>query len=114
MQLDAGPTPDPARLAQLRYAATDLLDDLADASDPFEIAVIGHSLVQNLATALLLAHGQWTGSGKHLVRQLRDWRPEAADELGTALVSGDRAALVTAAARWLRVVGGRLQAGHIR
>lgn len=112
--LDAGPTPSRAQLAQLRYAATDLLDDLADATDPLERSVIAHNLVERLATLLLLVNGQWTGNGKYLVRRLRIWDPSVADQLGAPLIAGDHRALVGAATELLNSVGGRLQAGHVR
>ncbi len=49
-----------------RYVITDLLDDLQDATDPLEQRVVAGLLFERMAELMLLASGQWIGSGKWL------------------------------------------------
>ncbi|WP_156760933.1 nucleotidyltransferase domain-containing protein [Microbacterium karelineae] len=112
--LDAGADPSPAQLAMRRYVVTDVLDDLADATDPLEAHVLMHTLFREVSELALLANRRWIGAGKHLPRRLRDWDPARASALADPYLSGDRAAFLAAAARELEAAGGRLQAGHVR
>ena len=112
--LAAGPTVDPHALDLRRYRVSGTLDDLADAHDPVERAVLLADAFHGLAELLLLAHGRWLGHGKWLVRRLREWDAEAADALGGAVVAGDVAAFITGADALLAPLGGRLQAGMVR
>lgn len=112
--LAAGPTPDRHALDVRRYRLSALLDDLTDATDPTEVAVLLSAVFEALAELLLLAHGRWLGSGKWLVRRLHAWDPDTARDLGGALVAGDRGALVGHARRLLEPLGGPLQAGMVR
>jgi len=112
--LAAGPTLDQHALDVRRYALSALLDDLTDATDPTEVAVLMAAVFESLAEFLLLAHSRWLGSGKWLVRRLRAWDADIAGGLGEALVAGDRGALVDRAHRLLEPFGGPLQAGMVR
>ncbi|WP_107072760.1 nucleotidyltransferase domain-containing protein [Streptomyces vietnamensis] len=117
--LRAGPPAlEPETVETKRYGLTDALDDLADASDPFErLAVAG--VVLNTAADLLLDHHRaWSGGGKWLPRRLLD----ADGERGGALLqghrnlceTGDPALLTDAALRILDLVGGPLREGYRR
>lgn len=97
-----------------RYVVTDILDDLADATDPLEAHVLMHTLFLEISELVLLANGRWIGAGKHLPRRLRDWDPERAAALADPYLTGDRPAFLAAASRELEAAGGRLQAGHVR
>ncbi|WP_369183363.1 nucleotidyltransferase domain-containing protein [Streptomyces sp. Y1] len=102
----------------MRYGLTDLLDDLADARDPYErLAVAGHVLTA--AADLLCDHRRaWLGGGKWLPRRLR----EADGELGPELLAGHRLLCETGAAgplsaaarRVLDLTGGPLAEGYRR
>jgi predicted nucleotidyltransferase len=87
--LDAGPAPSAVELAERRYSVTNTLDDLLDADDPIEAAVLAWTLFERLAELLLLANGRWLGSGRWLLRRLRQWDRSFADELGRALAERD-------------------------
>lgn len=112
--VDAGPGVDPHDLDVRRYLLSALLDDLADASDPTEAAYLTAQTYEALAGFLLLAHGRWLGTGKWLVRRLREWDADVAAELGAALGAGDATAMVALADRAIAPFGGRLQAGMVR
>lgn len=67
-----------------RYALTDALDDLTDATDRFEQLAMASIVLQSAADLLLDHHRAWTGAGKWLPRRLL-----AADaDRGTALLEG--------------------------
>ena len=112
--LAAGPTLDQHALDLRRYMVSALLDDLTDATDPTEVAVLMAAMFEALAEFLLLAHGRWLGSGKWLVRRLHAWDADIARGLGEALVAGDRGALIDRAHSLLEPFGGPLQAGMVR
>jgi len=111
-RLAAGPRISAHELDLLRYAVTDLVDDLAAIADPFEETVVRVVLVETLARFLLLAHGRWLGSGKWLVRRLRGWDEGVAADLAAAATDTSRA--LSAAERYLAPWGGRLQDGFER
>ena len=112
--LGAGPTPSAKELAQRRYSVTNALDDLLDATDPAEIAVLAGALFERLAEFLLLANGRWIASGRHLLGRLRDLDPTFAAALGSALAARDVAQLERLTLEGLDPFGGRLMAGHVR
>lgn len=92
-ELAAGP---PAvELAEIdvqRYAVTGLRDDLRGCSEPTERMVIAAELFAWAARLLLLRDRCWHGSGKGLLRELRDRDETAQDDLGERLVQGLSAA----------------------
>ncbi|MCT1364854.1 MULTISPECIES: nucleotidyltransferase domain-containing protein [unclassified Microbacterium] len=97
-----------------RYVITDLLDDLQDATDPLEQRVVAGLLFERMAELMLLAGGQWIGSGKWLPRRLRAWSPERADQLSTPLLAGDFPGFAARVDEELTMAGGRVQAGFVR
>jgi hypothetical protein len=63
---------------RLRYALTDLADDLTHATDAGERAVLTSTLWLEAARVALAFAGRWLSSGKWLLRELRDLDPELA------------------------------------
>ncbi|RHA42295.1 hypothetical protein D1825_07525 [Cellulomonas rhizosphaerae] len=112
--LAAGPTIEPHALDQRRYSVSALLDDLTDAEDPGERALLLAEAFRALSELLLVAHGCWLGSGKWLLRRLRAWDGSVADRLTEAFVAGHAVAFVRMADELLAPLGGRLQAGMVR
>ncbi len=112
--LAAGPAPSAVELAQRRYSVTSTLDDLLDADDPDERAVLAWTLFERLGEFVLLANGRWLGAGRWLLRRLREWDPAFTDGLGRALLVQDVEALEALALTALAPHGGRLMEGHIR
>ncbi|GIJ59244.1 nucleotidyltransferase domain-containing protein [Virgisporangium aurantiacum] len=79
--LAAGPPPlTGAEHDRLRYVMTDLLDDLIHAVDAGERAVIAAALWTETARAALAFAGRWIGTGKWLLRDLRELAPDLAAE----------------------------------
>ncbi|WP_345752428.1 nucleotidyltransferase domain-containing protein [Microbacterium rhizophilus] len=111
---DAGPRVDPHELDLRRYIVTDVLDDLRDAADPLERHVLAALLFDRLGQLLLLRHGRWIATGKHLPRGLRAWDPDRTARLADPLLAGDHTAFAVAAAAELELLGGRLQADFVR
>jgi hypothetical protein len=97
-----------------RYLVSALLDDVSDAKDAGERCILLADAFTSLAELLLLAHGCWLGSGKWLMRRLREWDEGVAQRLSTALVTGDVPSFVQHADELLVPLGGRLQAGLVR
>lgn len=103
----------------VRYALTDLLDDLADGTDPVTVAALAFATWEQAAKLLLMLDGRWWGTGKWLVRELRE-RDAAhgtsyALRLHAALVSAierDPVLLTVVAEEILEAAGGRLWAGY--
>ncbi|OLE24221.1 MAG: nucleotidyltransferase [Catenulispora sp. 13_1_20CM_3_70_7] len=70
--LAAGPAPlSPDEQAAARYSLTDLLDDLASATDPAEKTVIAALTWTRAADNLLAVAGRWPGAGKWQLREMR-------------------------------------------
>ncbi|MCE4941554.1 MULTISPECIES: nucleotidyltransferase domain-containing protein [Streptomyces] len=110
-RLADGPTA--ATVAELeahRYELTDLLDDLAGADDPAELAFIASRVLNKTALLALLAGRHWQGSGKWLLRELRDHDPVLADRLAHSLTAPPRLAGV--AREVLDGAGGPLRDGY--
>lgn len=112
--LAAGPSIDQHALDVRRYMVSALLDDLADSIEPDERILVLAEAYRALVELLLLAHGRWLGSGKWLVRRLREWDVVVAGRLGEALATGDVDAFVSCADELMTPLGGRLQAGMVR
>ncbi|MFG3254720.1 nucleotidyltransferase domain-containing protein [Streptomyces sp. NPDC048172] len=100
----------PAELEAHRYELTDLLDDLRGADDPAETAFIACRVLPKSAQLALLAGRHWQGSGKWLLRELRDHDPRLADRLAGSLHAPDRLAAV--AREVLDAAGGPLHDGY--
>ncbi|MFJ6548238.1 MULTISPECIES: nucleotidyltransferase domain-containing protein [unclassified Microbacterium] len=112
--LAAGPVLSETESRIRRYAITDLLDDLQDATDPLEQRVVAGLLFERMAELMLLADGQWIGSGKWLPRRLRAWSPARAEQLSAPLLAGDFSGFAARVDEELMVAGGRVQAGYVR
>jgi hypothetical protein len=113
-----GPLPDADR-DSMRYGLTDLLDDLADCIEPVMTAAVAFSTWEAAAKLLLAIDGRWWGTGKWLVRELRD--QDAARGTSYALrlhaglvaaVEGDPVLLAVVAEEILEAAGGRLFSGY--
>lgn len=110
-RLAEGPAPaSRAELEAARYEVTDLLDDLSGAQDPAEIAFIASRVLPKAAQLALLTARHWQGTGKWLLRELRDHDPGLADRLAGAL--HDRVRLDAAVREILDRAGGALWEGY--
>lgn len=112
--LAAGPTVEDRESRFRRYVITDLLDDLGDATDPLEQRVVAGLLFERMAELMLLADGQWIGSGKWLPRRLRAWSSERTEQLSAPLLAGDIPGFAARVGEELELAGGRVQAGFER
>jgi GNAT superfamily N-acetyltransferase len=118
--LAAGPGPlSEADRDWMRYGLTDLLDDLADSTEPVMTAAVAVSTWEAAARLLLAADGRWWGSGKWLVHELREY--DAAHGTSYALrlhaglaaaVDRDPVLLAVVVEEILDAAGGRLWAGY--
>ncbi len=118
--LAAGPDPlaDKDRDA-MRYGLTDLLDDLADATDPAIRTAVAVTVWQQAADLLLAAGGCWGGTAKWLVRELGAYDAARGTRYGPRLhgglvtaIHGDTTLLVEVVDEILAGSGGRLWAGY--
>lgn len=109
-----GPLVAPHDLELRRYAITDLIDDLRDATDPLERHVVAFTLFERTAELILLTERRWIGTGKYLPRRLRSLSEERAEALTQPLISGDLNAFADRAEDELRRAGGRLREGFVR
>ncbi|CAN7328800.1 nucleotidyltransferase domain-containing protein [Terrabacter sp. LjRoot27] len=106
-------------LATLRYAVTDLLDDVTHAHDGHERLVSAVLLADEAARLLLHGAGHWWGRGKWVVRELADlderdgssWRVRHEQALVTA-AAGDVSLVLAFADDVLARNGGPLFEGH--
>ncbi|WP_020495496.1 nucleotidyltransferase domain-containing protein [Sciscionella marina] len=99
-----------AELAAHRFELTDLLDDLTGSTDPAETAFISARLLTKTAQLALLEARHWQGTGKWLLRELREHDPRLAEELSAAL--GDPVTLRALANEVLDRAGGPLREGY--
>ncbi|RKE22897.1 nucleotidyltransferase domain-containing protein [Streptomyces sp. TLI_171] len=118
-ELLAGPAPLAAEQREnLRYALTDLLEDLGDAADRWEALAIGADVLRTAGDLLCDHRRAWTGTGKWFPRRLLAADPERGPRLLEAhralAETGDPAALLAAANDVLDLVGGPLSAGYRR
>jgi hypothetical protein len=105
--LAAGPAPLTAAEREFaRYGLTDLIDDLAHATDPGERAVITEALWTATAQQALAFADHWPGKGKWLLRELRAMDRALAERWLDA--RGDAAAVTTVARDVLDRAGGLL------
>ena len=100
----------------MRYALTDLLDDLAGCRSDAERPYIAAAVTTRTARLALAAAGAWSGNGKALHRALRSVEPD----LATRVVDAHRRAVCDASGGDLRAVafdvldrvGGPLSEGY--
>lgn len=117
--LAAGPPVWTAELLEYRrFALTDALDDLAGATDAGERDVVAGQVLVMAAELALGSRGAWLGTGKWLLRRLRENDPELADQLlaghRSAVAIGEVSELVRVCDTVLDGVGGRLTEGFAR
>lgn len=112
--LDAGPSLEAAESALRRYVITDVLDDLHDATDPFEQRLLAFLLFDRIAELMLLTERRWIATGKWLPRRLRALSTERADALTVPLGAGDIPTFAERVGRELERAGGRVQVGFVR
>jgi len=120
MILAAGPGPlSAAERDSLRYALTDLLDDLADCTDPVTGAALAFATWEQAARLLLAVDGRWWGTGKWLVRELRDHDAARGSSYAIRLHAGlvaaverDPVLLTVVVEEILDAAGGRLWVGY--
>lgn len=113
-RLARGPRLSAHQLELRRYALTDLIDDLADATDPLAAATIRADLVRGLAELALLSANAWLGSGKWLARRLRAADEATAAALTELVAEPAPAVAAAAASRLLDTLGGRVDGDLIR
>lgn len=112
--LAEGPSVTPHDLELRRYVITDLLDDLHDAEDELEQAVIAWTLFSRVAELILLSARRWLGTGKYLPRRLRELDDARARDLSAALLAGDYSTFAEEVEAELQRAGGRVHAGFTR
>ena len=112
--LDSGPSLSASESAFRRYVITDVLDDLADATDPLEQRVEASVLFERIAELMLLTEGRWIGTGKWLPRRLRELSVERADRLTVPLLESDYTTFAARVSDELERAGGRVQSGFVR
>jgi predicted nucleotidyltransferase len=111
--LAAGPPEaDASDLDGRRYMLSALLDDLAGEPGPAERYVVEADAFRVAAELVLLLERQWLGTGKWLVRNLRDRDDHGL--LAWADGARDPSALVAVCRRVLDAAGGYLQDGYVR
>jgi hypothetical protein len=116
-ELERGPDPlDQRAIDRLRYAITDLIDDLVGSVRPEESFFIAHKLAEESVKLVLLRNGRWLGKGKWISRALRRFDAGIAERLSNALAlfcsTGTKEALIAFADDALAPVGGRLFEGY--
>lgn len=117
--LEGPPAPTAEQLASMRYAVTDLLDDLLSTeSEPGRVAVAAE-LWQQAARLRLAGAGRWEGTGKWLANELRGLDADEGVRHTEQLVDGLRAALggdvrplAAVVEQILGLHGGRRFSGH--
>lgn len=113
-KLAEGPPITDHELAMRRYAITDLIDDLRDATDPLEQNVVAWDLFEKVADLMLLTDKHWIGTGKYLARRLRDLSVSRAEHLTSPLLQGNLITFADRAEQELTRAGGRVHAGFVR
>lgn len=84
----AGPPPwSLDHMNEARYAITEELLDLIDADDEASRWFVASRLVSLISNFILRAEGRWSGTGKWMLRALRESAPEAAADLEETLLA---------------------------
>ncbi|WP_285114399.1 nucleotidyltransferase domain-containing protein [Leifsonia sp. fls2-241-R2A-40a] len=113
-RLELGPQQTAHQLELRRYAITDLIDDLMDATEPLAAAAIRADLFRDLAQLALLASNSWLGSGKWLARRLSAADPLSAEALREFARTPDQTEAAERASRLLDRLGGRVDGDLVR
>ncbi|MGW4300453.1 nucleotidyltransferase domain-containing protein [Streptomyces sp. NPDC004646] len=101
----------------LRYALTDLLDDLAGSGDRSERLFIASELARRSAELTLVVRRSWRGGGKWLARRLEGAVPGLGERLRCGVrevLDGRDELLVSVVDEVLGEVGGRFWVGYRR
>lgn len=121
MDLDGPRAADPGEVESMRYAVTDLLNDLDSARTVDEALTVATALFREAADLILAANRRWSGSGKWLLRELRRLDADLPQAFTAELLDGLRAAatgdtrpLHDAAASILDAYGGAIFDGYRR
>ena len=109
-----GPSISEHEHAMRRYAITDLIDDLRDATDELERNTVAWNLFEKTAELMLISDRRWIGTGKYLPRRLRELSPSRTESLTSPLVQGDLSAFADRVEIELTRAGGRVHAGFVR
>ncbi|WP_342720224.1 nucleotidyltransferase [Sediminibacillus albus] len=114
--LDAGPEGWPKDTVDIkRYFITDALEDFLGSSYRAEDLFIAGTLAELISEFYLRTNGQWIGASKWVVRALKRFNGEFADNFVEAFDSfyrtGDKSKIVSLADEVLHPYGGRLFAG---
>lgn len=112
--LAEGPSVSGHDLAVRRYAITDLVDDLRDASDELEQSAVAWTLFEKLGELMLLTDRRWIGTGKYLPRRLRELSRARTEKLTSPLLRGDFRTFADRVDEELMMAGGRVRVGFIR
>jgi predicted nucleotidyltransferase len=118
--LAAGPGPvSTAELDAMRYGLTDTLDDLADCTEPVLTAAVAFATWEQAARLLLATDARWWGTGKWLVRELRELDEAHGSSYALRLHAGlvaaverDPVLLMVVAEEILEAAGGPLWEGY--
>lgn len=114
--LEAPPVVSSDALDNARYFISDLLDDLRDERPRPEVLATAARLYQLLGDFILMSNRRWTGSGKHLPRNLLQLSPPTArafDEAFDAVFKNtDPQPLIAFAESVLKPFGGPLFDGY--
>lgn len=101
---------------QARYEITEHIQDLKGSTQRCETWFVVNRLNEALCKLILRANNQWTGEGKHLIRNLREFDPEKAAALEAALAelyrNDSMEQLIDLSLQWLEPYGGPLLEGY--
>lgn len=92
MDLDGPGAADSGEVESMRYAVTDLLNDLDSARTVDEALTVAAALFREAADLVLAANQRWSGSGKWLLRELRRLDADLPRAFADELLDGLRAA----------------------
>lgn len=100
----------------LRYAASELIEDLRDDRTPHEVRAILYGLYETLGELRLRKSRSYIGTGKHLARMLRACDPAFAETLDGVMIAahagGLRGEHVAQLVALLDTLGGQLFDGY--
>ncbi len=98
-----------------RYFITDALDDFIGSTIRAEEIFIANTLAELVSEFVLRTNGKWIGTSKWLVRSLRNYDEEFADQFveafDTFYKTGDKSKIILMADEILQPFGGRLFQG---
>jgi hypothetical protein len=115
--LDSGPEKSAApKMKALRYAASELIEDLRDKRPPHEVRAILYSLYNSLSELRLRQSRSYIATGKHLARALWACDPSFAETLDRVMVAGHAARIgceqIAQLVALLDTLGGQLFDGY--